>query len=69
MTLGWSNKAFAKQMFPDPLPSMKLKAGLKKLTAAWGWWLTPVILDTQEAEFRRVPVRSQTGQIVLETLS
>jgi hypothetical protein len=33
------------------------------------WWLTPVILATQEAEIRRIMVRSQPRQIVLETLS
>jgi hypothetical protein len=32
-------------------------------------WLTPVILNTQEPEIRRITVRSQPGQIVLETLS
>jgi hypothetical protein len=32
-------------------------------------WLTPVILATQEAEIRRIVVRSQPGQIVCETLS
>jgi hypothetical protein len=36
---------------------------------AWHWWLTPVIPPTQEAEIRRIVVRSQPGQIVLETLS
>jgi hypothetical protein len=32
------------------------------------WWLTPVILVTQEAEIRRAKVQSQPRQIVLETL-
>jgi hypothetical protein len=32
-------------------------------------WLTPVILATQEAEIRRIEVRSQPGEIVRETLS
>jgi hypothetical protein len=27
-----------------------------------GWWLTPVILATQEAEIRRITVRTQLGQ-------
>jgi hypothetical protein len=33
------------------------------------WWLTPVILPIQEAEIRRITVRSQPRQIVWETLS
>jgi hypothetical protein len=33
------------------------------------WWLTPVILALQEAEIKRIAVRRQPGQIVLETLS
>jgi hypothetical protein len=32
-------------------------------------WLTPVILDTQEAEIRRIEVQSQLGLIVCKTLS
>jgi hypothetical protein len=28
------------------------------------WWLTPVILTTQEAEIRRIEVQSQPGQTV-----
>jgi hypothetical protein len=32
-------------------------------------WLTPVILATQEAEIRRIGVRSQPWLIVHETLS
>jgi hypothetical protein len=30
---------------------------------------TPVILATQEAEIRRIPVQSQPGQILRQTLS
>jgi hypothetical protein len=33
------------------------------------WWLMPVIPATQEAEIRRVEVRSQPQQIVHKTLS
>jgi hypothetical protein len=32
------------------------------------WWLTPVILATQEAEIRRIEIQSQLGQTVHETL-
>jgi hypothetical protein len=32
-------------------------------------WLTPVILATQEAEIRRMAIRSQPGQILRKTLS
>jgi hypothetical protein len=31
----------------------------KQIHKATGWWLTPVILVTQEAEIRRIMVRSQ----------
>jgi hypothetical protein len=36
---------------------------------ARSWWLVLVILATQEAEIRRILVRSQPGQIVHKTLS
>jgi hypothetical protein len=32
-------------------------------------WVTPVILTTQEAEIKRIVVRSQSRQIAHETLS
>jgi hypothetical protein len=41
----------------------------KKKVLAGLWWFTPVILDTQEAEIRRITVQSQPGEIVCETLS
>jgi hypothetical protein len=33
------------------------------------WWLTPVLLDTQEAEIRKIEVLSWPRQIVLKTIS
>jgi hypothetical protein len=39
------------------------------LSAARHWWLTPIILTTQEEEIRRILIQSQPGQIVCETLS
>jgi hypothetical protein len=41
----------------------------KGLVPARRQWLTPVILATQEAEIRRISVRSQPRQIVCESLS
>jgi hypothetical protein len=48
-----------------PIPLFKSKCRF----LAGSWWLTPVILDTHEAEIRRIKVQSQTGQIVHETQS
>jgi hypothetical protein len=49
------------------MPSTLTSISLKSL---WNrQWLTPVILATQDAETRRMEVRSQSGQIVCETLS
>jgi hypothetical protein len=33
------------------------------------WWLTPVIVSTQEAKARRIAVQRQPAQTVCETLS
>jgi hypothetical protein len=41
----------------------------KKKKKARRRWLSPVILATQEAEIRRIPVQSQSRQTVCETLS
>jgi hypothetical protein len=38
---------------------------VKRANKARCQWLTPVILPTQEAENRRIVVRSKPGQIVL----
>jgi hypothetical protein len=42
---------------------------LKSVIIAGHWWLTPVILATQETEIRRIEIRSQPKLIVWETLS
>jgi hypothetical protein len=42
---------------------------IKKYFLAGHWWLTLVILATQQAEIRRIMVRSQPRQIIRETLS
>jgi hypothetical protein len=42
---------------------------LKSALPARCQWLTPVILATQEAEIRRIPIRSQHREIVHKTLS
>jgi hypothetical protein len=51
--------------------SMKLMVTftLLKVRRAGCRWLTPVVLATQEAEIRRITVRSQPRQIVCEPLS
>jgi hypothetical protein len=41
----------------------------KNENTARHWWLTPVILATQEAEIKRIIVQSQSRQIVPEILS
>jgi hypothetical protein len=41
----------------------------KRLNKTRYWWLTPIILATQEADIRRIMVQSQPKQIVHKTLS
>jgi hypothetical protein len=48
---------------------MQLTHLYSKYTNSWARWLTPVSLDPQEADIRRITVQSQPGQIVQETLS
>jgi hypothetical protein len=38
-----------------------MELGFKTWGQAGYWWLTPVILTTQEAEIRRIEVQSQPG--------
>jgi hypothetical protein len=42
---------------------------IKKTNKARYLWLMPVILACQEAEIRRIAVRSQLGQTICKTLS
>jgi hypothetical protein len=46
----------------SPYEELELKI---RNTSARHWWLTPVILATQEAEIRRIAAGSQPGQIFL----
>jgi hypothetical protein len=41
----------------------------RKRSLARHWWLSPIILATQEAGSRRIAVQSQPRQIVHNTLS
>jgi hypothetical protein len=54
---------------PGCAKKQKKKQSKKSYEEAGHCWLTPVILATQEAEIRRITVRSQPRQIVHETLS
>jgi hypothetical protein len=38
----------------------------KKKKKAWAWWLTPVILATQEDKMERIMVRGQSRQKIHE---
>jgi hypothetical protein len=50
-------------------PSTAKNRQTEKRRMAGHQWLTPVILASQEAEIRKIPVQSQPGQIVHKTLS
>jgi hypothetical protein len=41
---------------------------IKMHTGSGHWWLTPIILVTQEAKIKRIKVQSPSGKIVRETL-
>jgi hypothetical protein len=51
------------------LPSTTIKTKTKKQNPAGRWWLTPVILPTQEAEIKTITIQSHPRQIVHKTLS
>jgi hypothetical protein len=53
-------------MNPPCTINISKKKKKETLERAWHQWLMPVILDTQEAEIRKITVRSQPGQIVCE---
>jgi hypothetical protein len=44
-----------------------MKIPFRNNCIAWRWWLTPIILATQEAEIRRITVPKESRQTVLET--
>jgi hypothetical protein len=44
--------------------SESFKSADKRVDRVTHWWLTPIILATQETEIRRIVVRSQPGQII-----
>jgi hypothetical protein len=58
-----------KNLYSTPQLWKKNKTRTKKIFVARPWWLTPVILATQQAEIRGITVQSQPRQIVPKTLS
>jgi hypothetical protein len=56
------------EIIPEDFIYHHIAEVLSKMTKNVGcWWLTPIILPTQEAEIRRTVVQSQPGQIVHKT--
>jgi dephospho-CoA kinase len=49
--------------------SVNILRKIRQIQSAGRWWLTLVILATQEAAIRRTEARSQLGEIVHKTLS
>jgi hypothetical protein len=47
--------------------SVEKKALFQDVFTRPGWWLTPVILATQEAEIRKMAIRGRPKQQVHET--
>jgi hypothetical protein len=41
-----------------------IDGSIKFIKSSRSWWLTPVILATQESEIRRIVMQSQPGKIV-----
>jgi hypothetical protein len=50
----------------SPSTTKKKKKKKKKFQLLWLWWLKPLIIDTQEAQIRRITVQSQPHELVCE---
>jgi hypothetical protein len=48
----------------ETAPGENYYFGRREIGICQYWWLTPIILATQEAEIRRITVQSQPRQIV-----
>jgi hypothetical protein len=62
-------KLFLYWFFSIYIERQQRRLNLKITCRAGQWWLMPVILTTWAAEFGRIKVRGQSGQIVQETPS